>query len=636
MAAEEFKRRLTALLSADVEGYSRLMREDEQATVRTLTTHRTAITHLIEQYRGRVVDSPGDNLLAEFTSVVDAVNCGVEIQRELAERNGELPENRQMRFRIGINLGDVLEEGKRIYGDGVNIAARMEGLAEAGGICISGTVYDAIENKIGLEYEYLGEQEVKNINKPVRAYRVLSFPGAAAHRVVKAKSAMAAKCRRAGLAAAAILVIVVGAGLAWHFFLRPAPLSVEAARAEKMAFPLPDKPSIAVLPFVNMSDDPKQELFCDGLTDTIITSLSRIPHLFVIASNSTFTYKGKPVKVQQVAEDLGVRYVLEGSMQKAEKRIRLRAQLIDAISGRHLWAESYDRSLEDIFALQDEIASKVLTSLQVELTSGEYARSIGKSTKNLEALELFWRAQYHLIRITKEDNTLARQYAEKAIEIDPEFSSAWAVLGVAHVYDSTFGWISSREQSLKLSEGCAQKALSLNPSEPKAFMLLCLISLAKREYDKAIEYAERAVEANPNDPWALFFLGSAMRWVGRYEEAIANARKAMRLTPYYPALPLATLGYSSFHLRRYDDALSAGEKLLERCRKSEVPDWTGYLLMVVTYSELGQEENARKYATEFLSANPNWNLEVLKRVWVYKNQSDLDRLLNAARKAGLK
>jgi class 3 adenylate cyclase len=213
MAAEEFKRRLTALLSADVEGYSRLMREDEQATVHTLTSYRTAITHLIEQYRGRVVDSPGDNILAEFTSVVDAVNCGVEIQREIAERNADLPENRQMRFRIGINLGDVLEEGKRIYGDGVNIAARMEGLAEAGGICISGTVYDAIENKIGLEYEYLGEQEVKNIAKPVRAYRVLSFPGAAAHRVVKAKSAVAAKCRRAGLAMAAILVIVVGAGL---------------------------------------------------------------------------------------------------------------------------------------------------------------------------------------------------------------------------------------------------------------------------------------------------------------------------------------------------------------------------------------------------------------------------------------
>jgi adenylate cyclase len=403
-----------------------------------------------------------------------------------------------------------------------------------------------------------------------------------------------------------------------------------------MAFPLPDKPSIAVLPFTNMSGDPKQEVLCDGLTDTIITSLSRIPHLFVIASNSTFTYKGKPVKVQQVAEDLGVRYVLEGSMQKAEKRIRLRAQLIDAITGCHLWAESYDRSLEDIFALQDEIASKVITSLQVELTSAEYARAIGKSTKNLEALELFWRGQYHLTRMTKEDTTLARQYAEKAIEIDPEFSTAWTELGFTHVHDSMFGWSSSREQSLKLSEGCAQKALSLNPSEPKAFMLLCSISVAKKEHDKAVEYAERAVEANPNDPWALVFLGSAMRWVGRFEEAIANVRKAMRLTPFYPAAPLATLGYSSFHLRRYDDALSAGEKLLERCRKGELPDSIGYLLMVAIYTELGQEEKARKYATEFLSANPNWNLEVMKRFWVYKNQSDLDRLLNATRKAGLK
>ena len=299
MATEGFKRRLTAILSADVEGYSRLMREDEEATVRTITTYRTAMTHLIEQYRGRVVDSPGDNILAEFTSVVDAVNCGVEIQRELAERNTELPENRRMQFRIGINLGDVLEEGKRIYGDGVNIAARMESLAEAGEICISGTVHDAIENKIGLEYEDLGEHQVKNIDKPVRAYRVLSYPGAAAHRVVKAKKAVGKTWRNA--IAAIVAVLVVGAAVAvWHFYLQ-AP-QTEPVPKKDMAINLPEKSSIAVLPFVNMSDDPKQDYFGDGMAEDLITDLSKISGLFVISRTSTFAYKGKSMETKQIAE----------------------------------------------------------------------------------------------------------------------------------------------------------------------------------------------------------------------------------------------------------------------------------------------------------------------------------------------
>jgi len=336
MTAQGLKRKLSGILSADVEGYSRLMRDDEESTIRTLTTYRAAIIKLIQQYRGRVVDTPGDNILADFTSVVDAVNCAVEVQRELAERNAELPENRRMEFRIGVNLGDVVEEGERIYGDGVNIAARVEGLAEGGGICISGTVYDAVETKIGLEYEYLGEQEVKNIPKPVRVYRVLSFPGAAAHRVIKAKKAVGKTWRN--VVVAIVAVLVVGAAVAvWHFYFRPP--AMEPASIEKMVFPLPDKPSIAVLPFVNMSGDPEQEYFSDSLTEEIITGLSKVPHLFVIARNSTFTYKGKPVKIHQVAEELGVRYVLEGSFRKAEARLRVTAQLIDATTGHHLWAE---------------------------------------------------------------------------------------------------------------------------------------------------------------------------------------------------------------------------------------------------------------------------------------------------------
>jgi TolB-like protein/class 3 adenylate cyclase len=339
---EGFKRKLTAILSADVEGYSRLMTEDEESTIRTLTTYRKAMTNVIQQYRGRVVDSPGDNLLAEFASAVDAVNCAAEIQRELAERNAELAPERRMEFRIGINVGDVVEDGNRIYGDGVNIAARMEGLAEGGGICISGTAFDQVKNKLHLEYEYLGEQAVKNIKEPVRVYRALSFPGAAAHGVVKAKKAVGKTWRNVVVAITAVLV--VGASVAmWHFYLRPP--SIEPASVERMAFPLPERPSIAVLPFTNMSGDPEQEYFSDGLTEEIITALSKTPKMFVIARNSTFSYKGQQVKIQQVAEELGVRYVLEGRVRKSEDRVRVTAQLIDAITGRHLWAERYDKDL---------------------------------------------------------------------------------------------------------------------------------------------------------------------------------------------------------------------------------------------------------------------------------------------------
>jgi len=351
MNAEEFKRKLSAILSADVEGYSRLMDDDEEATVRTLTSYRTAIADLVQQFRGRIVDTPGDNILTEFTSVVDAVNCAVEIQRDLAERNTELPYNRQMQFRIGVNLGDVIEEDGRIYGDGVNIAARVESLSEAGGICISGRAHDQVENKLGLEYEDLGKHEVKNISRPIQVYRVLSYPGAAAHRVVQAKTNLGRRWRKIGLSVAVVVLVVAALGI-WQFYMRRP--TVEPALVEKMAFPLPEKPSIAVLPFDNMSGYPEQEFFSDGITEEIISSLSKTDQLFVIARNSTFTYKGKPVKVRQVAEELGVRYVLEGSVRKSENRVRITAQLIDAITGHHLWADRYDRDIKDIFALQDE------------------------------------------------------------------------------------------------------------------------------------------------------------------------------------------------------------------------------------------------------------------------------------------
>jgi adenylate cyclase len=365
MNTQDFKRKLTAVFSADVAGYSRLMGEDEAATVKILEAYKQVMFSLIKQHRGRVIDSPGDNILAEFASVVDAVQCGVAVQNELKARNADLPENRRMQFRIGINLGDVIEEGERIYGDGVNIAARLEALADPGGICISKTAFDHIESKLPLGYQFLGEQKVKNIARPVGAYKVMMEP-----RILPVEGKMKGKevafwRRKSVLAGAVALLVVIIGLLVWNFYYR-AP-KIEPASRERMAFPLPDKPSIAVLPFVNMSGDPKQEFLCDGITEEIITALSKIPRLFVISRQSTSSYKDKPVKVKQVSEELGVRYVLEGSFQRSGDRVRITSRLIDALTGNQLWAEQYERDLKDLFALQDEILGRVGPSYSVDI-----------------------------------------------------------------------------------------------------------------------------------------------------------------------------------------------------------------------------------------------------------------------------
>jgi len=628
MAEKDFKRRLTAILSADVEGYSRLMREDEAATVHTITAYRTAMTHIIEQYRGRVVDAPGDNILAEFTSVVDAVNCGVEIQRDLAERNAELPENRRMLFRIGINLGDVLEEGKRIYGDGVNIAARMESLAEAGEICISGTVYDAIENKIGLEYESLGEHEVKNIDKPVRAYRVLSYPGAAAHRVVKARVALKKKWRNAALGIAAVLVI--GAALAiWYFNFRPPP--IEAASVEKMAFPLPDKPSIAVLPFVNMSEDPKQEYIADGISENLIIALSYISQFFVIARNSTFTYKGKAVKIKQVSEDLGVRYVVEGSIQKEGDRIRIIAQLIDALKGHHIWSAKYDRQMEDLFDLIDDIVLNIASALHVEIAEDltDY-----KCTENLEAWEILMKGRKLFDHLTKEDNIKSRELFEQGLEIDPNCLCCIVMLTWTHLIDFMYGWTESRDDSFKLGVELANKALSLYPEKSSVQATKAAIYRFQRQLDKAIIQQKKAIAIEPNSS-NYYMLGIFLHLSGNPEEGIENILKAMRLNPYYNMRQLYNLIQCYRMAGRYEEAIDANKRLLERSQKGEFNLLWPHLFFAEIYTEIGQEDKARSHAKEVLKINPKFSVNDWGKSNFYKNPADLERRLKALRKAGL-
>jgi adenylate cyclase len=627
MAEEGFKRKLAAILSADVEGYSRLMDDDEEATLRTLTTYRTAMSDLVQQYRGRVVDTTGDNLMAEFTSVVDSVNCAVEIQRELAERNTELPYNRKMEFRIGINLGDVIEEEGRIYGDGVNIAARVEALAKTGGICISGRAYDQVENKLGLEYENLGEHQVKNITRPIRVYRVLSFPGAAAHRVVKAKEMVGKKWRKIALSIAAVVAVAVVVGV-WQFYMRRP--TVEPASMDKMAFQLPEKPSIAVLPFDNLSGDPEQEYFSDGITNDIITDLSKFGQLFVIASNTVFAYKGKPVKVKDVSQELGVRYILEGCVQRASGRVRINAQLIDASTGHYLWAERYHRSLKDLFDVQDEIVQTIVATLAVKLTRLEQQRAFDRPTGNLEAYDYMLRGWQYESRSTRSANFEARQMFQRAIELDPRYGSAYVGLGKTYRNASLSGWTEFPGQALEQAHDLAQKAMSLDESNAAAHALLGEVYTSWRQYDLAIRELERAIELNPNDWNSHVARGVVMLWSSRSDEAIHSLETALRFNPNMNSIKLMPLGLAYYLKERYDESIRTLERIVAR-----EPDhvWT-HIVLAAAYSQVGRTEDAGRAATTVLRLSPFFEVDLFGTA--FRNPADRARITQGLRKAGLK
>jgi adenylate cyclase len=626
MASQDFKRKLTAILSADVKGYSRLMRDDEEATVRTITTYREVIGSVVRKHRGEVVDSPGDNILAEFASVVDAVRGAVEIQEELKIRNAGLPENRRMEFRIGINLGDVIHEEKRIYGDGVNVAARVESLADAGGICVSRSVFNQVKDKLTLGYEYLGEHSVKNIAEPVRVYRVLMDPEAAG-KVIGEERVEPKRGLRVALAAVIVLLLVVGGLLIWRTVSPP----VEVASKEKMAFPLPEKPSLAVLPFDNLSGDSSQDYFSDGITETIITNLSNVSNLFVIARNSTFTYKGKPVKVQQVAEELGVRYVLEGSVQRSEDSVRITAQLIDALTGHHLWAENYDRKLGDIFALQDDITEHVTMALKVKLTEGEQARIRRRDIENKEAYEYFLRGLEIFRTFTKEANTQGRKLFEKTVELDPNSSAGWCHIGWAHYRDGRFGWTDTPDKSLALAEEQAHKILAMDDSMAEAHSLLSMVYMARKQHDKAVAYGEKALALAPNYSDITANTAVIFFYSGRPEEAIELIKKAMRLSPYYPSWYLPILGLSYRLTGQYKEAIAALEGFRDRKAKGMLP----HIFLAFTYIEASREEDAHAAVAEALKQNPKASVSGYAATIPYKDPAEIERVKNSLRKAGL-
>jgi adenylate cyclase len=630
MTTQEVKRKLAAILSADVKGYSRLMGEDEKGTVRILNAYKEIMSGLIQHHRGRVVDAPGDNVLAEFGSVVDAVECAVEIQKELKTRNVELPENRRMEFRIGVNLGDVIEDGEQILGDGVNIAARLENLSEAGGICISGTAYDQVENKLSLGYKYLGEQAVKNIAKPVRVYQVLMEPEAAG-KVIREKKVKPRQWQRPALYLVITLIVVAAAVAIWRLYIRPA-LQIEVVSKERMALPLPDKPSIAVLPFVNMSGDPQQEYFSDGLTEEIITALSKTPKLFVIARNSSSAYKGKTVNVQQVGRELGVKYVMEGSVRRSGNQLRITAQLIDATTGSHLWAERYDRELKDIFATQDEITMKILTSLQVSLTEGEMTRMYAKGTKNLDAYLLFLQGWRETGSMNKDGNFLGRQMAEKAIALDPKYAIAYNLLATTYMNEVLLGISEDPRLSLKKAMELTQKAIALDNSLAWPHALLGWIYTLMRQHDKGIAECEQAVNLEPNSAISYFYLSLALKYAGRFKEALTMAKEAIRLNPIPPGFYYQNLTHLYCFMGRYEEAIAVGKE----AARIEPNNFTVRAFLTVAYSLHGREKEARIEAAEVLRINPKFLVDSWTKTIPFKNEADRELTIGALRKAGLK
>ncbi|MEJ2137478.1 MAG: tetratricopeptide repeat protein, partial [Desulfofustis sp.] len=577
---------------------------------------------------GRVVDAPGDNLLAEFSSVVDATECAVKIQQELKTKNEGLPDNQKMNFRIGINLGDVVEEADRIYGDGVNIAARIEGLAEPGGICISRTAFDHVKNKLTIGYEYLGEHRVKNISEPVRVYRILLEPEAAG-KVIGEKKPKSRKWIWAASGALAIIIVVIGVFAIWNYYFRP---SFEPASVENMTFPLPEKPSIAVLPFDNLSGDPDQEYIADGITENIITILSKIPELFIIDRNSVFTYKKKPVKVQQVSEDLGVRYVLEGSVQKSGKQVRINAQLIDAIKGHHIWAERYDRNFEDLFALQDEITKKILKELQIKLTWGETAK-IFVETDNLKAWEYTIKGLNLFLKGGKENYTTAKELFKQAMELDPKYAFPLIMLGWTHANEARYGVSKSTADSLTLASNLAQEALDIDKTAGGAHSLLSSIYMVQKQHEKAISEGKKAISLAPNDPLAYAVLADAERFAGKFEESIQHFEKAMRLQPYYPEWYLAHLCLSYYYVGRYEDAVAALNQYLRKNEKKG--GFTLNIALAINYIRLGKEQQAEAHAQRLLEMYPAWNLEDNRKSSFFKNPAHLEKQQIDLRKAGI-
>ena len=546
MAEARAERRLAAILAADVAGYSRLMGADEEGTLTRLKAHRIElIDPKNKQHRGRVVKTTGDGILMEFPSVVDAVRCAIEVQQGMLERNSGVPQDNRIEFRIGINLGDVIVEGKDIHGDGVNIAARLEGLAEPGGICISQTVLNHTRGKIAFDVEDAGERTLKNIVQPIHVYRIVVDP--------RGRSAM--------------------------------------SRPQEPALPLPEKPSIAVLPFANMSGDPEQEYFADGVSEDIITGLSKLRWFFVIARNSSFNYRGKAIDVKHAARELGVRYVLEGSVRKGGNRVRITAQLIDATTGNHLWADRYDGDLSDVFALQDEITKKVVAAIEPRLLEAEALRAQSRSSKDIDAWDMVIHANSLFWRMTKTEGEAAIAMLKRALKQYPDYAPAHSMLAFMLLI-TRYAVRPSSESEPQLNEVAtlAARAAELDDSDPWAHLALGFVALTRRRTDDAVEEFQRALALNPNFAAALGYLGLALAFDGRSDEAIQNIDQAVRMSPHDPQNSMFNVGLAVAHYLagRYAEAVGFSRKSVQQ-RDGLI---TGHRIYIASLAQAGHIDEA--------------------------------------------
>ena len=585
MAETRAERRLTTILAADVVGYSRLMAADEAGTLDALKTHRRELVEpKTAEYNGRVVKLMGDGTLMEFASVVDAVSFAVEVQRAMAERNTDVPHDRRIAYRIGINIGDVIIEGDDIYGDGVNVAARLEALADPGGVCVSRPVHTQVKGKVDVAFRDLGEQGVKNIPEPVQVFRVLLDESAPAS---APPPATGTRRRLPAIAAGLALSLLAIAAMAWWASRSP---EIEPASTEAMAFPLPDKPSIAVLPFNNMSDDAGQDYFADGMTEDLITDLSKVSGLFVIARNSSFSYKGRPVKIRQVAEELGVRYVLEGSVRRAGDQVRINAQLIDATTGGHLWAERYDGTLEDIFDLQDQVTERIVAALAVSLTGAEQAEQARHDTENAQAHDAYLQGWARYKLGTPEALKAAVPFFEEALRLDPMYAQAHAALASlywdVYVNDWAFdlGMPSTRAET-RASEHLEE---ALESPVPLAHALQAKILASWQFYDDAVLEAEKAVALDDNDATALAGLADALIKANRPAEGLDYIKQALRLDPHHPPSHLIILGAAQFGMEDFDAAAATFERAVKRNPDNEL----ALIYLAASYSHLRRIDEA--------------------------------------------
>ncbi|MEK1894204.1 MAG: adenylate/guanylate cyclase domain-containing protein [Rhizobium sp.] len=584
-------RKLAAILAADVVGYSRLASADEDRTLARLRALRSdLIDPTIAVHDGRVIKRTGDGALVEFRSVVDAVRCAIEVQNGMVERNAGVPQDRRIEFRIGIHLGDVVEESDGdLMGDGVNIACRLEGVAAPGAICLSEDAYRQVKARLDLSVSDLGSTQLKNIAEPIRVYSL---------RVGNAEAKATA---------------------------------TSESVTSRLATAPPPKLSIAVLPFANMSGDAEQDYFADGISEDIITALSKLSQLFVIARNSSFTFKGKNVHVQEVGTKLGVRYVLEGSVRKSGNRVRITAQLIDATSGGHLWAERFDRDLTDIFAVQDDVTQQIVGALAVNLTEGDRQRLATEQTDNMEAYDYYLRGRELWHRMTKETNIAARDLLQRAIELDPKFAPAFAFLAVANILDYANQWSPSSSRSLKQAEVFATRAVALDDRYPWAHWALGIVELYSRRHDLAIREAKRTISLAPNLAEGHESLGNALHYAGRPEEALACFDRGMALNPYYPDIFLHFQAQATFQLGRFEEAVRILKRRLVRNPGTDV----SRVLLAASYGHLGRFEEARHEWQEAFRVNPDYSLEHRRKVLPYKDPEDFELVVDGLRKASL-